>query len=57
MSDTGWDPERGQASLLVLGVMFLLLVGAVVLFAFGSALGRGASVSAGRFWRRCRRGR
>ena len=31
----GWAGERGQASLLLLGVMFLLLVGAVVVFAFG----------------------
>ena len=44
--------ERGQAALLLLGVMFLLLVGAVVLFAFGSALGargkhqRGADLAA-----------
>jgi hypothetical protein len=50
----------GQASLLLLGVMFLLLVGAVVLFAFGNALGaRGkhqraadlAAVSAGQVMR------
>jgi len=31
--------ERGQASLLMLAVAGALLVGAVVLFAFGSALG------------------
>jgi Putative Flp pilus-assembly TadE/G-like/D-alanyl-D-alanine carboxypeptidase len=35
----GWRREGGQASLLLLGVMFVLLAGAVVLFAFGSALG------------------
>jgi hypothetical protein len=39
--------ERGQAAILLIGVMFLLLVGAVVLFAFGSALGLGASISGG----------
>ncbi len=48
----GFLEQRGQASLLLVGVMFLLLVGAVVLFAFGSALGargkhqRGADLSA-----------
>jgi hypothetical protein len=31
--------QRGQASLLLLGVMFVLLAGSVVLFAFGNALG------------------
>ncbi len=35
----GWRREGGQASLLLLGVMFVLLAGAAVLFAFGSALG------------------
>jgi Transglycosylase SLT domain/D-alanyl-D-alanine carboxypeptidase len=44
--------QHGQASLLLLGVMVVLLVGAVLLFAFGSALGakgrhqRGADLAA-----------
>ena len=44
--------ERGQASLLLLGAMFALVAGAVVLFAFGNALGargkyqRGADLAA-----------
>jgi len=33
------DREGGQASLLLLGAMFVLVAGVVVLFAFGSALG------------------
>jgi Transglycosylase SLT domain/D-alanyl-D-alanine carboxypeptidase/Putative Flp pilus-assembly TadE/G-like len=35
----GRDWERGQASLLMLGVVALVLVGAVAVFAFGQALG------------------
>jgi hypothetical protein len=54
MCRTAYRPngERGQASFLLLGVTFLLLVGAVVLFAFGNALGakgkhqRGADLAA-----------
>jgi Transglycosylase SLT domain/D-alanyl-D-alanine carboxypeptidase/Putative Flp pilus-assembly TadE/G-like len=48
----GGTTERGQAALLLLGVIVVLLVGAVVLFAFGSALGargkhqRGADLAA-----------
>jgi hypothetical protein len=48
----GVGRERGQASLLLLGVMFVLVAGAVVLFAFGNALGargkhqRGADLAA-----------
>jgi Transglycosylase SLT domain/D-alanyl-D-alanine carboxypeptidase/Putative Flp pilus-assembly TadE/G-like len=35
----GWRGERGQASLLLLGVLAALLAGTLVLFAFGQALG------------------
>jgi Putative Flp pilus-assembly TadE/G-like len=36
---TGSNGEAGQAALLLLGVLAALLAGAVVLFAFGQALG------------------
>ena len=44
MGGTGLRPraperERGQASLLLLGVVAALLVGVLVLFGFGQALG------------------
>ena len=35
----GWWGERGQASLLMLGMVAALLAGALVLFGFGQALG------------------
>ena len=34
-----WEAERGQASLLLLGLVAALLCGLLVLFAFGQALG------------------
>ena len=37
--DIGLARERGQASLLMLGVVAALLAGALILFAFGQALG------------------
>ena len=49
--------ECGQASLLLLGVVTLLLGLAVVFFAFGSALGRRGSISVPLISPRYRRGR
>jgi len=56
MGGTGLRPraperERGQASLLLLGVVAALLVGVLVLFGFGQALGaRGKHQRAAGCW-------
>ena len=47
-------PERGQAALLLLGVLAALLAGTLVLFGFGQALGARSKPSGRRTWRRSR---
>ena len=47
--------ERGQALLLMLGVVGALLAGVVLLFAFGNALGAKGRYSARPTWRRSAR--
>jgi hypothetical protein len=44
--------ERGQSSLMMLAVIGAVLVGALVLFAFGNASGSKGGISVGRIWPR-----